>query len=390
MTEEQTAFAARLLAEHTPEVIAAAYLRLYQGRRAAPEDLLPPDSKVAAREPKEFGPSRWISLSIGRDRNAEARWLLPLLCRAGELEKSAIGAIRVQDAETFVELSEASVEGFMGALGEDGVLEDGVTATLLEGQPNIPASSGPRREGGFKSQPRRGHDSKPSFRDSRPARADDDAALERMSRPARPAAADRGDRGERPTADARPAARRMSRDEDTRAVEVRPAKAPYKSKAPAAPYGKVRSDSRAPAGKYAGKPDYKSGGKPDYKSGGKPDYKSGGKPDYKSGGKPDYKSGGKPDYKSGGKPDYKAGGKPDYKAGGKPDYKAGGKPDYKAGGKPGAKPAGKPTGKPKAGFTADARDSSKRFTPPGKAVAAPRKPRTPRISGNDAPRRGKP
>ena len=62
-------------------------------------------------------PSRWITLSVGRGNRAEPRWLLPLLCRAGNLDKSAIGAIRVQESETFVELSEASVEGFLSALG---------------------------------------------------------------------------------------------------------------------------------------------------------------------------------------------------------------------------------------------------------------------------------
>jgi ATP-dependent RNA helicase DeaD len=315
MTEEQTTFAARLLAEHTPEVIAAAYLRLYQGRRAAPEDLLPPDSKPAAREQKEFGPSRWVSLSVGRDRNAEARWLLPLLCRTGGLDKSAIGAIRVQDTETFVEIAEANVEGFVGALGEGGLLEDGVTARLLDGQPNLSAPGGARREGGFKSQPRRSNDAKPQSRGPRPSPAASESgpAPERPSRPARPVSADRP-----ASAEPRPFVKKKPRYEETSAVEVRPAKKPFKAKPTAAPSGKAKSDTRKPAGKFAAKTDYKSAGKADFK------------------------------------------------------------------------PAGKPKGKPKASAPADARDSSKRFTPPGKTATAPRKPRAPRLSGNDAPRRGKP
>ncbi len=42
----------------------------------------------------------WFTLSIGRERNADPRWLLPIICRAGNVTKSEIGAIRIQDNET--------------------------------------------------------------------------------------------------------------------------------------------------------------------------------------------------------------------------------------------------------------------------------------------------
>lgn len=42
----------------------------------------------------------WFRINIGRDRNADPRWLLPLICRAGGVTKSEIGAIRVDDRET--------------------------------------------------------------------------------------------------------------------------------------------------------------------------------------------------------------------------------------------------------------------------------------------------
>ena len=112
-SETEGAFAAELLALHSPEVIAAAYLRLYKSRWSAPEELSAPGAPAPARERSAFGPSRWFALSVGNDDRAEARWLLPLLCRAGNLDKSAIGAIRVQAAETFVELAEAAVPGFL-------------------------------------------------------------------------------------------------------------------------------------------------------------------------------------------------------------------------------------------------------------------------------------
>jgi len=166
VTEEQSAFATKLLEQHSPEQIAAAYLRLYRSRQSAPEELSAPDAMPAPKERKPFGPSVWFALSVGRDDRAEARWLLPLLCRAGHLNKEAIGAIRVQQTETFVELAEASVEGFLAALGEGGELEEGVTARQLDGVPDIapsPRGDGPRKTGGrpFRADRPRGAAAKP-------------------------------------------------------------------------------------------------------------------------------------------------------------------------------------------------------------------------------------
>jgi ATP-dependent RNA helicase DeaD len=133
--EDEAAFADRLLALHSPQAIAAACLRFYRDRHSAPEELADPAARAPARERPAFGPSAWFSLSVGRDSRAEARWLLPMLCRAGNLRKEAIGAIRVQQSETFVELAEASVPAFLSAIGADRMLEDGVTARRMDGPP---------------------------------------------------------------------------------------------------------------------------------------------------------------------------------------------------------------------------------------------------------------
>jgi len=146
-SETETAFAEDLLTRHSPQEIAAAYLRLYQSRWSAPEDLSAPDAAPHARERTPFGPSTWFALSVGAGDRAEARWLLPLLCRAGNLDKSAIGAIRVQDKETFVELSDAAVPGFQSALGADGALDEGITARKIDGAPDLgPAPRAPRED----------------------------------------------------------------------------------------------------------------------------------------------------------------------------------------------------------------------------------------------------
>jgi ATP-dependent RNA helicase DeaD len=181
-TEEQDAFAAKLLELHSPEKIAAAYLRLYRSRQSAPEELCLPDAMPAPKERRPFGPSVWFALSVGRDDRAEARWLLPLLCRAGHLDKEAIGAIRVQQSETFVELAEASVEGFLAALGDGGELEEGVTVRQLDGAPDMapsPRGPGPRKSGGrpFRADQKRGAAAKPrSGGDAKPRQPVEDKA----------------------------------------------------------------------------------------------------------------------------------------------------------------------------------------------------------------------
>ncbi|SMC77705.1 DEAD/DEAH box helicase [Primorskyibacter flagellatus] len=332
VTEEQGAFAAKLLALHTPEAIAAAYLRLYRDKRSAPEELLPPDTKAPAREHKAFGPSQWFALSVGNKDRAEARWLLPLLCRAGNIDKSAIGAIRVQDSETFVELTKASTAGFVSALGPDGLLEEGITARQLDRAPDIaPQRGGPNR--GARPAPKGAHGGNRS-----------DAA--------------RGERKPRTNAAPRPASAGAAPANAEASVSPKPTAAPRPATDSAAPDASPRPDYTAAHGPAKAKHTPARGGKPDAR-GGKP---GGGKP---STGK---SFGGKP---SGGKP---SGGKP---SGGKP---FGGKP---GGGKPGGKPVR---------AASDARDSSKRFTPPGKATAGPRKSgpgSQSRKGGTEPPRRTK-
>lgn len=148
-SETEASFATQLLALHSPEHIAAAYLRLFQSRQSAPEELAAPDARQPAKDHKAFGPSVWFALSVGANDRAEARWLLPLLCRSGNLDKNAIGAIRIQQSESFVELQKDAVKGFLAALGDKAQLEDGVSIRQLDSAPDL--ASMPRPD--FKPKP---------------------------------------------------------------------------------------------------------------------------------------------------------------------------------------------------------------------------------------------
>ena len=61
--------------------------------------------------------SVWFRAAIGRRKNAEARWLLPMICRRGGIDKHDIGAIRIMDTTTEFEISERVAESFAAKSG---------------------------------------------------------------------------------------------------------------------------------------------------------------------------------------------------------------------------------------------------------------------------------
>ena len=123
-----------LLGRFSPSAVAAAFVRLWREGRSAPEvlqDMAAPAAASAPRERGEFGESVWYALSVGRSGRAEARWLLPKICDAGGIAKDGIGAIRVQENQTFVQIAKVAANRF-GAVLE---LEPGLEMTRIEGEP---------------------------------------------------------------------------------------------------------------------------------------------------------------------------------------------------------------------------------------------------------------
>jgi ATP-dependent RNA helicase DeaD len=54
----------------------------------------------------------WFRLNVGRERNADPKWLLPEICRQGEVTKKDIGAIRVFEMETLFQIDAAAAPKF--------------------------------------------------------------------------------------------------------------------------------------------------------------------------------------------------------------------------------------------------------------------------------------
>jgi len=160
---DEQPFVQTLLERYSGEQVAAAFLRLHSAGRSAPEELLDiAASQQAGREKRpgrhdrperdkrgerserpvkrekrrdDFTGGVWFSLSVGSRQSAEARWLLPMLCRYGKLTMQDVGAIKVHSDKTNVELAPQAVERFLAAIGPKRIVDGKIVVTALDGAP---------------------------------------------------------------------------------------------------------------------------------------------------------------------------------------------------------------------------------------------------------------
>ncbi len=156
VTDDERDFVTKLLEQHGAEKVAAAFVRMYHSGRSAPEDISEValdgrkprrdsfetvENNAPRRDRSDFADSAWFTLSDRRKQNAEPRWLIPMLCRFGKLTRQDIGAIRMQQTETYVELAADAVDRFESALGKDMTLEKGIRVKAIEGKPEMTGKS---------------------------------------------------------------------------------------------------------------------------------------------------------------------------------------------------------------------------------------------------------
>ncbi len=151
-SDEELSMANSLLAAHNPRDIAAAFVKMYRATLPAPEEIgeifeprgeqrggrdtqgpREPRNRAERRQEK-FTPEKraqgersdaprppragdmengvWFKITVGRERNADPKWLLPEICRQGDITKKDIGAIRVYERETRFEVSPDAAEAF--------------------------------------------------------------------------------------------------------------------------------------------------------------------------------------------------------------------------------------------------------------------------------------
>jgi ATP-dependent RNA helicase DeaD len=153
-SEEDLTAARALLAERTPEELAAALVRLHRSRLPAPEELSEVDSRPPRpsahhdrdREPPsrergprprperiQGGPMVTFRMNVGRAGNADPKWIVPVICRRGSITKAEIGEIRILDQETEFEISASFAEHFASRAGRPDSKDPGIRFAPMNG-----------------------------------------------------------------------------------------------------------------------------------------------------------------------------------------------------------------------------------------------------------------
>jgi ATP-dependent RNA helicase DeaD len=123
-TEEDREAARRILAGHDALAVAVALVRRERARLPAAEELV--ETARAAREapvertpraPRRGPPAEvaWFRILLGRERKADPKWILPLLCRRGGVTRDEIGKIEVLPRETRFEIARSAAARFEAA-----------------------------------------------------------------------------------------------------------------------------------------------------------------------------------------------------------------------------------------------------------------------------------
>ncbi|MBH1943954.1 DEAD/DEAH box helicase [Erythrobacter sp. YJ-T3-07] len=119
--EGDTELVDALLAQRTPRELAAMLVASHRAKMPEPEDLIAntPEARRAAQAEKHrpgFEDTVWFKMDIGRRRNADPRWILPLLCRRGHITRNEVGAIRIGPDETFFQIPRTIADKFSAAV----------------------------------------------------------------------------------------------------------------------------------------------------------------------------------------------------------------------------------------------------------------------------------
>ncbi len=75
-------------------------------------------AEAMARRTSGGGEHVWFSINIGRSKNADPKWLIPLLCRRGNITKTSIGKIQILAKETRVQIATDVAAQFAAAARE--------------------------------------------------------------------------------------------------------------------------------------------------------------------------------------------------------------------------------------------------------------------------------
>jgi ATP-dependent RNA helicase DeaD len=191
-SDEDAALAYQMAERYGAEALAAAFIRLRRQSVPAPVEIAgaragidepsaTPSFTPADRGPRDYAARSerrdrpaavydtdgqtmvWFKTSVGRKNKADPKWLLPLICRLGDVTKRDVGAIRITDNETRFQITEAASEGFMTALRD--ATENEIRIEQADGPPTETF----RPRGDFaRARPPRGEGDRPDYAARKP------------------------------------------------------------------------------------------------------------------------------------------------------------------------------------------------------------------------------
>ena len=171
--EDEKEFVDLLISKNSIEQLAAAYYRLLGKDLSAPEDLRTPSDRDEGRSKGNgFQKSIWFELSVGRDDTAEPRWLVAMLCKAGNLSKRDIGSIKILPKVTNIEISEETSATLKQLASNKKPIERHIMIKLLEKPPEGASSDRGRPDRGRPDR-NRSSQGKPDYNRSSEGRSRD-------------------------------------------------------------------------------------------------------------------------------------------------------------------------------------------------------------------------
>lgn len=159
--DDEIAFAKTLLTSYSVEQIAAAFLRQCQSALPAPEELTEisarPETQKRARSDFEGG--IWFAINAGRKQRAEPRWLLPIICRSGDIDRRSVGSISIGESETRFEIDPSVGDTYRKTIEERGCVERSLNIKHLgdTGRPAAPGSGDKKADQRDADRPDRKH-----------------------------------------------------------------------------------------------------------------------------------------------------------------------------------------------------------------------------------------
>lgn len=144
-----------LQARYEPHQLAAAFVRLARAGQSLPEDLQAPDIRKDKRSSRNERPERpergpredrgprgrgpdfdngaWIALGVGRNKGADPKWLVPMLCKSGGFSRDQIGSIQISSHETHVELRPDAAAQLMDRAGPKQIIDKSLYVQPVSG-----------------------------------------------------------------------------------------------------------------------------------------------------------------------------------------------------------------------------------------------------------------